>query len=134
MLKKSSFYELFFSLERPAASPFFGLHSANPHDSCPVATRCGDQGACAAESKIPARRDDTISAQGTGRVTAPALHACGKGRAWCPISPSGVSEGALYGPSAPWHPHCAAGALHPLHATAISLMRLPRPCRHAGTP
>ena len=54
--------------------------------------------------KSPPVADDVISAQGTGqtgRVTAPALHACGKGRAWrCPISPSGVPEGALYGPSA----------------------------------
>ena len=52
----------------------------------------------------PPVADDVISAQGigqTGRVTAPALHACGKGQAWHPISPSGVPESTVYGPSAP---------------------------------
>ena len=50
--------------------------------------------------KSPLVADDIISAQETGRVTTPALHACGKGRAWHPISPSGVPESTLCSPSA----------------------------------
>ena len=51
----------------------------------------------------PPVADDAISAQGTGRtgrVTAPALHACDKGQAWHSISPSGVPESTLCSPSA----------------------------------
>ena len=71
--------------------------------------------------------DDIISAQETGRVTAPALHACGKGRAWHPISPSGVPESTLCSPSAVTPPlrrrrtTSTARNCHFLNALAASL-------------
>ena len=150
--KESILSSVYFCAERLAALPFLGLHGANPHDSYPAAARCGDQGECAAavpagcsaaESKIPTRRDDIISAQGTGRVPAPALHVCGQGRAWCPISLSSVPESALYGPPAVTSPlrrrrtTFTARNCHFLNALAASLPARGYPltaCPAVGTP